>query len=306
MKKILVVGTGGVGGTLAAFLSLAGNDVCCIARGEHLDAIRSRGIHLRSDLLGEHYVKVEACTAEEYHGTADLILVCVKGYSIDSVADVIKRASGKSTLVLPILNVYGTGPRISRLVPDVTVLDGLIYIVGFVSGVGEISQMGTILHLVFGARPEQGIARERLVEVVEVLNAAHVTADLSDDINRDTFVKWSFISASACAGVYCDVPMGGMQFPGRGRDMFEALTRESEQVGVALGIHFTESLVEHNLEIARSLEPESTASMQKDIARGHQSEIQGMLYDMVALADKVGVDVPNYRMIAERFKSLPR
>lgn len=34
--KYLIAGTGGVGGSIAAFLSLAGKDVTCIARGEHL------------------------------------------------------------------------------------------------------------------------------------------------------------------------------------------------------------------------------------------------------------------------------
>ena len=36
--KYLIAGTGGVGGSIAAFLSLAGKDVTCIARGEHLAA----------------------------------------------------------------------------------------------------------------------------------------------------------------------------------------------------------------------------------------------------------------------------
>ena len=163
--KYLIVGTGGVGGSIAGFLALAGKDVTCIARGRHLEAIRRNGLHLKSDLKGEHYLPVTACTSEEFEGKADVIFVCVKGYSIDSIKDVLERASAPGTLVIPILNVYGTGPRIGRLVPSVDVLDGCIYIVGFVSGEGEITQMGSIFRMVFGARPEQGIARERLEEI---------------------------------------------------------------------------------------------------------------------------------------------
>ena len=139
--KYLVVGTGGVGGSIAGFLALAGKDVTCIARGKHLDAIRQKGLHLKSDLKGEHFLPVKAYTAEEFEGKADVIFVCVKGYSIDSIKEVLERASTPETLVIPILNVYGTGPRIGRLVPSVHVLDGCIYIVGFVSGEGEITQM---------------------------------------------------------------------------------------------------------------------------------------------------------------------
>ena len=137
--KYLVVGTGGVGGSIAGFLALAGKDVTCIARGKHLEAIRRNGLHLKSDLKGEHFLPVKACTAEAFEGKADVIFVCVKGYSIDSIKEVLEHASTPDTLVIPILNVYGTGPRIGRLVPSVHVLDGCIYIVGFVSGEGEIT-----------------------------------------------------------------------------------------------------------------------------------------------------------------------
>ena len=89
----LIIGTGGVGGSIAGFLALAGKEVTCIARGKHLENIRNYGLHLKSDLKGEHYLKVNACTAEEYQGKADVIFVCVKGYSINSIQDVLERAS---------------------------------------------------------------------------------------------------------------------------------------------------------------------------------------------------------------------
>ena len=52
--KYLIAGTGGVGGSIAGFLSLAGKDVTCIARGAHLQAIRTNGLKLKSDLKGAH------------------------------------------------------------------------------------------------------------------------------------------------------------------------------------------------------------------------------------------------------------
>lgn len=158
--KYLIAGTGGVGGSIAGFLSLAGKDVTCIARGAHLQAIQTNGLKLKSDLKGEHTLAIPATTAEEFNGKADVIFVCVKGYSVDSITELIKRAAHDKTIVIPILNVYGTGPRIQRLVPGVTVLDGCIYIVGFVSGTGEITQMGKIFRLVYGAHKGTQVARE--------------------------------------------------------------------------------------------------------------------------------------------------
>lgn len=298
----LVVGTGGVGGSIAGFLALAGKNVTCIARGAHLDAIRQQGLHLKSDLKGEHRLPLPAFTAERYDGTADVIFVCVKGYSIDSIADVIRRAARPDSLVIPILNVYGTGPRIGRLVPGVTVLDGCIYIVGFVTGAGEITQMGKVFRMIFGARPEQGIAHSRMAAIAADLQTAGIQAEVSDDINRDTFIKWSFISAMACTGAYFDVPMGAVQHEGTVRDTFIGLSTESAEIGRRLGITFPEDMVTHNLRIIDRLDPHSTASLQKDIARGHQSEIQGQLFDLLALGEQLGVDMPVYRQVAAKFR----
>ncbi len=107
--KYLIAGTGGVGGSIAGFLSLAGKDVTCIARGAHLQSIQTNGLKLKSDLKGEHTLRIPATTAEEFNGKADVIFVCVKGYSVDSIVGLIKRAAHKDTVVIPILNVYGTG-----------------------------------------------------------------------------------------------------------------------------------------------------------------------------------------------------
>ena len=55
------------------------------------------------------------------------------------------------------------------------------------------------------------------------------------------------------------------------------------------------------LKVIDKLDPESTASMQKDLARGHESEIQGLLFDMITAAEEQGIDIPTYRMVAEKF-----
>lgn len=299
--KYLIVGTGGVGGSIAAFLSLAGKDVSCIARGEHLKAIQTRGLKLTSGLKGEHFLPVKAFAAEEFTEKADVIFVCVKGYSIDSILQLIRQASHEGTVVIPILNVYGTGPRLQRSLPGITVLDGCIYIVGYVSGPGEVTQMGKIFRLVFGAHPQTKVSRSLLEAVQQDLQESGIKADLSPDINRDTFIKWSFISAMACTGAYYNVPMGEVQKEGEIRKMFTGLSAESTALGRKLGITFEEDLVAYNLKVVDKLAPESTASMQKDMARGHESEIQGLLFDVITAAEKHGIEIPFYRTVARKF-----
>lgn len=318
--KYLVVGTGGVGGSIAGFLAQAGRDVTCIARGAHLEAIRRDGLVLESDIKQQTTAsKMKAFTAEEYVAMLgasamteserdamrpDVIIVSVKGYSLDSIAGVVQAAARRDTLVIPILNVYGTGPRLSRLVHDVTVLDGCIYIVGFVTGAGRIRQMGNVFNLVFGARPEQGIAPEVMDAVADDLRATGIHVRVSDDINRDTFVKWGFISAMACTGAFHDCPMGPLQHEGEERATFVGLCRESQAIGEAMGIPMPADYVEHNLKVIDHLAPESTASMQKDLARQHESEIEGQLFEMERLGRRLGVEMPVYERVCAKFRDM--
>lgn len=221
--KYLVIGTGGVGGSIAAFLHLAGKDVSCIARGKALDTMRRDGMKFHSTLKGEHIIPVDVHSAEDYNGKADVIFVTVKGYSIDDIGPIISKCSGKDTIVIPLLNVYGTGARIAATAPDVNVLDGCIYIVGFKSGTGEITQMGEIFHIVYGVPRGHNVDPVLLDKINTDLTEAGIKVTLSDDIDRDTFIKWSFISAMALTGAYYDIPMGPIQHDGPERNTFIGL-----------------------------------------------------------------------------------
>ena len=146
--------------------------------------------------------------------------------------------------------------------------------------------MGKIFRLVYGARRSTVVSRETWEAVQRDLQESVIKADISDDIDRDTFVKWSFISAMAVTGAYYDVPMGEVQKPGKVRDTFIGLSQESAALGRKLGIEFKEDIVEYNLKVIDKLAPESTASLQKDMAKGHQSEVQGLSLINIFLKNK--------------------
>ena len=89
--KYLVIGAGGAGGVLGAALAEKGYDVTLIARGKHLKAMNENGlvIHQLWD-DEEKTIPVKALSEEEYRDTADVIFICVKGYSIPDVIPFLK------------------------------------------------------------------------------------------------------------------------------------------------------------------------------------------------------------------------
>lgn len=304
-KRYLIIGAGGVGGSIGAFLSLSGANVTFLAHREHLRQIQANGLKLKSDLLGEHTIPVRAIETNAYTETADVIFVCVKSYSLDSIAEAVNKASAPHTIVIPILNGYGNGDALARLVPSATVLDGCIYIVGFRSAPGQITQMGHIFRLVFGPRNGQQVSKDLLETIAQDLQIASITAEVSSDINRDTFVKWAFISAMACTGAYHNVPMGAIQTKdSEARATFIALSKESAAIAKQCNVHYPTDPIDYNLSIIDALDPASTASMQKDLESNHQSEIQSLLFDLIDLGKAHGVDLPTYERIAQKFTHL--
>ena len=91
----------------------AGKDVTLIARNAHLEAMKKQGLSVEKMWINEtETIPVGAESMESYEAKgekADVILVCVKKYSLDSCIPFIQNISHENTIVLPVLNVYGTG-----------------------------------------------------------------------------------------------------------------------------------------------------------------------------------------------------
>ena len=300
--KYAIIGAGGTGGCLGFFLKKAGKDVTLIAIGKHLEAIRKNGLTIQK-LWDEsrETLPVKACTAEEYKEIPDVILVCVKGYSMDETVPTIKKIAGKETVVIPILNIYGTGGRLQKNLPELTVTDGCIYVSANIMEPGVILQHGKILRVVFGARkPEE--ETEKMREVAKDMVTDDLEVILSENIRRDAMVKFSYVSPIGAAGLYCNAVAADFQREGEQREMFKALIREIVALSHAMGIEFEEDLVERNLKILASLSPEATTSMQRDVIEGKRSEMDGLVYEVVRMGREYKVSMPQYEKAAACFR----
>lgn len=300
--KYAIIGAGGTGGCLGFFLQKAGKDVTLIARRKHLEAIRKNGLTIQK-LWDEsrETLPVKACTAEEYKEIPDVILVCVKGYSMDETVPTIKKIAGKETVVIPILNIYGTGGRLQKKLPELTVTDGCIYVSANILEPGVILQHGKILRVVFGARkPEE--ETEKMREVAKDMVTDDLEVILSENIRRDAMVKFSYVSPIGTAGLYCNAVAADFQREGEQREMFKALIREIVALSHAMGIEFAEDLVERNLKILAALSPEATTSMQRDVMEEKCSEMDGLVYEVVRMGEEYKVDMPQYKKAAARFR----
>ena len=111
------------------------------------------------------------------------------------------------------------------------------------------------------------------------------------------------MSPQGAVGLYYNVTAGAIQKPGEIRDCFAGLIREISELANAMGLSFGEDVAASNLRITDESDPGVTTSMQKDVAEGRKSEINGLIYEVVRLGERYGVKVPLYTKIAEELSS---
>ncbi|MCD7775013.1 MAG: 2-dehydropantoate 2-reductase [Clostridiales bacterium] len=303
--KYLIIGSGGTGGCIGAYMTRAKADVAMIARGCHLEAIRRNGLFMETTAFGQFTVYPKISAAEEYSESPDIIFVCVKGYSLDGVIPFIKRIAGKDTIVIPVLNIYTVGEYLQEKLPEITVADGCIYVAANITDYGKIKMHGDIFRIIFGIRGREATAAEkiRLQQTAADLNSSGIMGIVSENIRRDALLKFSYVSAQAACGAYYGVTAGAMQKDGEARNCFIELVREIDTLAKAMGVDFGEDIVKRNLKILADLLPSSSTSMQRDIEAGKQSEIDGLIYSVADNGAKLGIELPMYEKITRELRS---
>ena len=303
-KKYLVIGAGGVGANVAGFLAQAGKSVSLIARGQNLSMILSQGLLLKSDLLGETRIKSIVSVAEEdYKDSPDVIFLCVKSYGLTGIIPLLKRVATEDTLIIPLLNGFRVGQAFQKKLTKGVVLEGCIYILGTLLEPGVVRQQNSIFRIVFGF--SENVSQQYITELEAIrqdLVDSGIKATLSDDIERDTFMKWAFISATALVGAYFDVPMGEIQKEGEPRSCFISLLQECETLAQAMAINLNKGLVETNLQVLDKTAIDATSSLQKDLKKGKNSEIEELLFKMIILGDQYNVSMATYKNLSQKFK----
>src|SRR5262252_5860133 len=88
--KIVMMGSGGLGGYFGARLAAAGADVHFVARGAHLEAMRAQGLAIEGGPAPLHLSKVQVTDDPSSIGTADFVLIAVKLWDTASAIDQVK------------------------------------------------------------------------------------------------------------------------------------------------------------------------------------------------------------------------
>jgi 2-dehydropantoate 2-reductase len=293
--RIAIVGAGGVGGYFGGRLAAAGNDVRFIARGAHLEALRTRGLIIRSFKGDLHLPRVTATDDPAAIGPVDIALFTVKLYDAESAARLLKPLIGPETAVIPLQNGVDGTDIVSRAVGRQHTAGGTVYVAAVIDEPGVIRHTA-LEHLIFGEL--DGARTPRLERLLDSCGSAGVQATLSGNVQVDIWTKFVRLSVFSGMTAVTRCPIGPIVADPELFEMVKAAARETMSVARAHGIPVPDSVIDDIDRAYRALPPHMKSSMLEDLERGRPLELPWLSGAVVRLARQVGVDTPIHRFIA--------
>lgn len=288
--KILIMGTGGVGGYYGGLLAQQGNEVIFISRGAHLYAIRHEGLKVKS-VHGDFTVFPADATEDPAKvEPVDLILFCVKTYNTDEAAEAIRPAVGPQTVVLSLQNGIDAAERIGKAVGMEHVIGGATWLSSAVEAPGVIKQISQFRRIVFGELG--GGTSERIQSIYEVLNQTGITVEISEDIQKVLWTKLVFITAVSSIGSLTRLPMGDYRSVPETRALLSSIMQEVESLARAQGMGLDGDVVQKWLEFIDNSAPHIKPSMQLDVETGHRTELESMIGVVGRKGRELGIPTP--------------
>jgi 2-dehydropantoate 2-reductase len=297
--RIVVFGTGGVGGYFGGRLARAGEDVTFIARGEHLQAIRTTG--LRVDSTDEDFVIYPARATDDVSevGETDLVILGVKAWQVPEAARAIKPVVGPT--VLPLQNGVEAVPQLVEELGPQNVIGGLCRIVSYVVEPGHIRHAGFTPSIVIGELDNR--RTERITRIEEVFKRAGLEIMIAADIQIALWMKFLFIASFSGVGTMANAPAGPIRSDPKWRTQMLRAMEEIYALAHARGIKLPPDSIDTVMAAVDALPEDATSSMQRDIAAGKQSELESQNGAVVRMARESQIDVPTHELIYKSLKS---
>jgi 2-dehydropantoate 2-reductase len=292
--KIAIFGSGGVGGYFGGRLAATGVDVTFLARGAHLDAMRTRGLRIDSPKGDVHLPQVKAESDPAAIGPAEIVFFAVKLYDTERALELLPPLIGPETVVIPLQNGVDSVAAVTRAVGAPHTAGGTCYVSAVIAEPGVIRHTA-MDHLIFGEL--DGTRTARLEWLLEACRSAGFQSTLSTDIILDIWAKFVRLSVFSGMTAVTRSPLGVLRDDPELFAMLKDAVTEAMAVARAKGIAMPQSTVEDVATAYRALPAQTKSSMLEDLERGRRLELPWLSGAVVRIGRETGVETPTHRFI---------
>lgn len=305
--KICVFGAGAIGGYLAVELALAGHEVSVVARGAHLEAIKSRGLELR--IAGQRKrADVRASDSAAEFGHQDYVICALKAHQAHEAAEQLVPLLGPATAVVTAMNgipwwyfYKNGGPFDGHHLESVDPGGAQWRLIGPERAIGavvdpacEVIAPGIIEHHEFNrftlGEPDRTVS-DRVLAISTALGSAGFDAPVRDDIRWNVWLKlWGNVCFNPISAL-THATLDRITTHPPLRQLCRGMMLEAKAVSEALGVHIEEQFIDRRLNAAAKVVGHKI-SMLQDLERGRSMEIDALVSSVQELGRLVGVATP--------------
>lgn len=285
--KILVMGSGGVGGYFGGRLAAAGEEVTFVARGDHLRALQTKGLVIKSK-DGDLHVMTRAVEVPAEAGPVDLVLFSVKSYDTESAAAQIRPCVGPNTAVLTLQNGIANAEHIGKLLGAGRVMAGAGYIVSGIESPGVIRHTAAG-RIVFGELDGSDTARGR--SFAAACQKSGFRGEFSLNIRKFLWEKFALICGQ---GLTASIRLGIGQIRTcpESRQMLRMAYEEVTALAAESGVVMSDGVVDWLMKVTDALPPDSKTSLAHDLSQGKRLEVEALQGAVVRLGQQYGLPTP--------------
>lgn len=275
--KIIILGAGGIGSLVGAFLSKE-NDVLLVGREKHVDKINKNGLEI-SGCINKNF-KVKAATKIESIDDDTLIILSTKAVDNEKSINEIKGLIKEDTIILSLQNGLGTEDLIKELV-DCEVIRGIITAgtTFLEEGRVECSNVGEVYL-------EDSDASE---EIKNMLAGAGFKAEISDDIQERIWIK---LMVNCVMNTLTAIFRVKNKELSKVPELVKSVIYETVEVAEKEGLNFDKEKMYEIVTGIIQKSGENKSSMFQDILKGRKTEIDFMNGKIVELGKKHNIKTP--------------
>lgn len=294
--RIAMMGSGGVGGYFGARLASGGAEVHFVARGKHLQAMRSEGLRVEGP-EPIHIAHVNATDDPGEIGVADFVMLCVKLWDTETALQQIRPLVGPDTAIISFQNGVLKDQYLRAAYEGSQIMGGVGYVATTIDRPGVIRQTGPMQRLLFGEF--DGSRSARAQKLLAACLAGGIKAELSENIRREIWQKFVFLVGLSGTTTTIRKPIGPIRENPQTRAFLLDVMREVVAVGRAQGVDLAEDYAEVRLQLADDVAYDMTSSMHHDLERGNPLEVRWLAGGVVQLGQAKSVPTPLNRAIAD-------
>ena len=287
--RVAVMGAGSTGGYFGGMLARGGNDVSLIARGAHLEAIKSNGLKVVRD-NEEFTVQCQATDDPSDIGYVELALLCVKTYQNSAAIPLMQPLVGPDTTVLSLQNGVDSYLQAAEVLGESAVLPGAAFIEAGMLVPGTVRQTGSLVRIVFGET--NGGETPRCLAIRDAFLGAGVPAEILPDIRAGQWEKFLFIATMAGVTSMARATLAELMPQAHWRQVVLACLAEIDIVARANGVNLPPDIVADTVSYIEEHLVDLQASMHTDLMAGRPLELDALNGAVVQAGRDAGVATP--------------